>query len=76
MAVDGHTLLAAWNSFFFNCYCHWQLRVIWNGIGTVSFIHNKEGVTQGDPLAMIAYGIGILPLINNLKREIPEVTQP
>ena len=25
---------------------------------------------------MIAYGIGILPLINNLKREIPNVTQP
>ena len=25
---------------------------------------------------MIAYGIGILPLIKNLKRKIPEVTQP
>ena len=25
---------------------------------------------------MIAYGIGILPLIKNLKRAIPEVTQP
>ena len=25
---------------------------------------------------MIAYGIGILPLIKNLKREIPDVTQP
>ena len=31
---------------------------------------------QGDPLTMIAYGINILPLIKNLKREIPDVTQP
>ena len=29
---------------------------------------------QGDLLATIAYGIIILPLIKNLKREIPDVT--
>ena len=28
----------------------------------------RQGVTQGDPLAMIVYGIIILPLIKNLKR--------
>ena len=33
-------------------------------------------MTQGDPLAMIAYGIRTLPLIKNLKQEIPGVTQP
>ena len=31
---------------------------------------------QGVPLTMIAYGIGILPLIKNIKQEIPDVTQP
>ena len=41
-----------------------------------SFMHSKEGVTKGNPLAMIAYGIGILPLINNIKQKIPDVTQP
>ena len=33
-------------------------------------------MTQGYPLTMIAYSIGILPLIKNLKQEIPDVTQP
>ena len=41
-----------------------------------SFIHSREGVTQGVQIAMVAYGIGILPLIKNLKVVFPDVTQP
>ena len=33
-------------------------------------------MTKGYPLVMITYGISILPLIKNLKQEIPNVTQP
>ena len=51
--------------FYFNCYCHWSLIVLWNGNGTASFLHSREGVVQGEPLAIITYGINILPLINN-----------
>ena len=60
----------------FNFYRHLSSLVLWTGNGTGISLHNKEGVTQGETLAMIGYGIGILPLINNLKRDIPDVTQP
>ena len=39
-------------------------------------MHSKEGVNQGDPLAMITYGIGVLPLIRDLRRDHHRVTQP
>ena len=41
---------------------------------TASILNSREGLKQGGPLANIAYGIRILPLINNLKREIPDIT--
>ena len=44
--------------------------------GSGHFLHSKEGVTQGDPLAMIAYGIGVLPLIRVLRRDHLQFTQP
>ena len=50
--------------------------VLWNGNGTGSFLHSREGGPQGEPLAIITYGIGIFPLVKNPRRYIPEVTQP
>ena len=46
------------------------------GYGSGHFLRSKEGVTQGYPLAMIAYGIGVLPLIQELREAHPCVTQP
>ena len=63
--------------FTFNCYCHWATLVVRHTAdGSGHFLHSKEGVTQGDPLAMIAYGIGVLPLIRDLRRDHPCITQP
>ena len=39
-------------------------------------IHSREGVTQGNPLAMIAYGILPLPMIRILRKEFPDIFQP
>ena len=33
-------------------------------------------MTQGEPLAIVAYGVGIIPLIKFLKSTYPDVTQP
>ena len=46
------------------------------GGGTGHLLFNKEGVTQGDPLAMVDYGLGILPLIHELWQSHPSVIQP
>ena len=39
-------------------------------------LHSEEGMTQGDPLAMVAYGPVILPLICQLKEGFPGIDQP
>ena len=46
--------------FVFNCYRHWSSLVLRKGNGTAIFLHSNESVTQGGPLAITVYGIGIL----------------
>ena len=62
--------------FSFNCCHHWATLVIRTGDGAGHFLYSKEEVTQGDPLAMVEYGLGILPLIYELRTDHPSVTQP
>ena len=44
--------------------------------GSGHFLHSKDGMTQGEPPYMIAYVIGVLPLIREIWDEHPRVTQP
>ena len=43
--------------------------------GAASLLQSREGVTQGDPLTMVAYGIGVIPLIQRLKLVYTNFTQ-
>ena len=56
-----------WNSgtqFNFNCYRLWAPLMVPNTEDRSGhLLLSKEDVTQWDPLAMIAYGTGVLPLI-------------
>ena len=57
-------------------YRHWDTLVIRAGDEMGNFLYSKEGVTHGYPLLMVAYGMGIPPLIQELQTARPIVTQP
>ena len=56
-------------------YRHHSSIVLRKGDGTANIIHSREGGIQIDPLDMVAYRIGILPLTKRLKLTYPGVTQ-
>ena len=61
-----HHLWMSKARFVFNCYHHWSLIVFLNWNGMAGLLHSREGFMQGKPLAMIAYGIGVLPMIKRI----------
>ena len=44
--------------------------------GEIIVLFSKVGATQGDPLLMIIYGVGMLPLTRSLKKQILDCLQP
>ena len=53
--------------FLFNCYRHHSPLMCRSPDGTTFLLYSQEGVTQGCPTAMVAYGIAVLPLAKELK---------
>ncbi len=51
--------------FCFNTYHHWSTLVIHHCNGTSHYLYSQEGVTQGDPVAMVAYGLSTISLIES-----------
>ena len=63
--------------FMFNLYRHQSVLVVrCESKKKTIFLYSSEGSTQGCPLAMLGYGILLLPIIITLKTEIPEVKSP
>ena len=60
--------------FVFNCYHNWSLLILRNGKGTERFLHSSEDVTQGYPIDMVTYSIGIILLIKRPKAAYPDDT--
>ena len=64
MLLHARVLWSRCARFLFNTYCGWSVLVL---KGCSEFVYSKEGVTQGDPLSMFMYAVGILPLVLSLK---------
>ena len=50
--------------FLFNTYSGYAPLIV---AGTTELLFSSEGTTQGDPLAMLFYGVSLMPLIESLK---------
>ena len=62
--------------FAFNCYRHSAQLILRNPHGPCSIILSQEGVTQGDPISMILYGLALTPLAKMMRKENPSIVQP
>ena len=62
--------------FAFNCYRHWaQLLLRQPGEPPVTIL-SREGVTQGDPISIVLYGITLVPLSEELRAADPGLLSP
>ncbi|KAI2498783.1 hypothetical protein MHU86_15686 [Fragilaria crotonensis] len=62
--------------FSFNCYRHSAQLLMRRRGGDCEIILSREGVTQGDPLSMVLYGLALSPLAETLRARVPTVAQP
>ena len=67
----------AGSRFALNCYRHYPTLIVRRpGRRECLTILSRDGVTQGDPLAMHLYGLMLTPLSEQLRDEFPDALQP
>jgi hypothetical protein len=59
-----------------NCYRHAAQLILRRQGQDCIVLLSQEGVTQGDPLSMIIYGIALRPLSAAIRKAVPTVLQP
>ncbi len=60
----------------FTRYLHWVRCLVRSEPGEPALvIHSKEGIMQGDCLAMSLYGVALMPLASKMRKEISEALQ-
>jgi hypothetical protein len=65
------------SQFSFNCYCHAAQLIIRQPYSKpCSIIPSREGITQGDPLSMVLYGLALTPIIKAIHRHAPGTVTP
>jgi hypothetical protein len=62
--------------FTFNCYRHYARLIVRVPGSKPRILLSREGVTQGCVLAMMVYGVALLPLAEKLREAVPTVLQP
>jgi hypothetical protein len=62
--------------FAYNCYRHSSHLILRRRGQDCYTIHSQEGVTQGDPLSMVLYGLALAPLSESLRIAVPGLVQP
>jgi hypothetical protein len=62
--------------FAFNCYRHSATLLLRRPGEAALVLAGREGVTQGDPLSMVLYGLALTPLSEDLRAAAPEILQP
>eukprot|EP00957_Ditylum_brightwellii_P131195 10006675-Ditylum_brightwellii.AAC.1 len=62
--------------FMFNCYCHWAKLVICQPGQELEVLQSKEGVTQDDPLSMVAYDVTLVPFAEKIRAADDSVVAP